>query len=224
MAQWCGVDKHRSQTFKRAEWATITGNSLGRQSWSAKNKSKSVGPSHAPMSSAPVDRPKNRAQAPAVSSGTTCKPAQQAPPDVPQTTMTHQSRDWKRTWLDFFLPMNSQKRASGSHVRTDPRVQYADGHDSDRGQQKAQGYEEPSRGSTEGDSKLVLALARLALQHESERRAHARDYNVVFSMSSSWRRNLSGLQTSMRRQVRSSRRNKERATRAIPTARSQTRC
>ena len=36
-----------------------------------------------------------------------------------------------------------------------------------------------------GDSKLVMALARLALQHESERRAHARDDNVVFSMPSS---------------------------------------
>ena len=37
----------------------------------------------------------------------------------------------------------------------------------------------------ERDSKLVMALARLALQHESERRAHARDDNVVFSMPSS---------------------------------------
>ena len=37
----------------------------------------------------------------------------------------------------------------------------------------------------EGDSKLVKALARLALQHENERRAHARDDNVVFSMPSS---------------------------------------
>ena len=38
MAQWCGADKHRSQTIKRAERATITGNSLGRQSWSAKKQ------------------------------------------------------------------------------------------------------------------------------------------------------------------------------------------
>ena len=37
----------------------------------------------------------------------------------------------------------------------------------------------------ERDSKLVMALARLALQHESERRAHARDDNAVFSMPSS---------------------------------------
>ena len=37
----------------------------------------------------------------------------------------------------------------------------------------------------ERDSKLVMALARLALQHESERRAHARDDNVVFSIPSS---------------------------------------
>ena len=37
----------------------------------------------------------------------------------------------------------------------------------------------------ERDSKLVMAQARLALQHESERRAHARDDNVVFSMPSS---------------------------------------
>ena len=34
-------------------------------------------------------------------------------------------------------------------------------------------------------NKLVMALARLALQHESERRAHARDDNSVFSMPSS---------------------------------------
>ena len=37
----------------------------------------------------------------------------------------------------------------------------------------------------ERDSKLVMALARLALQHESERRANARDDNAVFSMPSS---------------------------------------
>ena len=140
------------QTSESNNQESRVGHNHRQFSWKAKlvskkNKCKSVGPSHAPMSSVPVDRPKNRAQAPAVSSGTTCKPAQQAPPDVPQTTMTHQSRDWKRTWLEVFLPTNSQKRASGSHVRTDPRV-YADGHDSDRGQQKAQGYEEPSRGSS----------------------------------------------------------------------------
>ena len=38
LAQWCGVDKHRSQTIKRAEWATTTHNSLGRHSWSAEKK------------------------------------------------------------------------------------------------------------------------------------------------------------------------------------------
>ena len=70
----------------------------------------------------------------------------------------------------------------------------------------------------EGDSKLVMALVRLALQHESERRAHANDDNVVF------RRNSSGRQTNTRRQVLSSRRNKARTTPAIPTTRSQTRC
>ena len=40
----------------------------------------------------------------------------------------------------------------------------------------------------ERDSKLAMALARLALQHESERRAHASDDNVVFSIPSSGER------------------------------------
>ena len=46
MAQRCGTDKHQSQSIKRAEWAATTGNSLGRQSWSVKNKSKPIRPSH----------------------------------------------------------------------------------------------------------------------------------------------------------------------------------
>ena len=163
--QWCGVDKHRSQTTKRAEWATSTGNSLGRHSWSANNKCKTIGSSHAPMSSAPVDRSKTRAQAPAGSSGTTCKPAQQAPSDVPQTTMTHQSRDSKRAWLEVFLPTKESKTPMDTTA--------------------TEAKKSPAEQVPELDSKLVLALARLALQHESERRAHARDDNVVFSMPSS---------------------------------------
>ena len=53
------------------------------------------------------------------------------------------------------------------------------------GNKKRKGMKSPTEEVPEGDSKLVLALARLALQHESERRAHARDDNVVFSMPSS---------------------------------------
>ena len=93
-----------------------------------------------------------------------------------------------------------------SHVRTDPGVQHADGCNKKRKGMKSPTDEEEV---PERDSKLVMALARLALQHESERRAHARDDNVV---------NFSGRQTSTRRQALSSGRNKARTTRAIPTA------
>ena len=48
LAQWCGVDKHRSQTIKRAEWATTTGNSLtvGQQKTNAKRLDHPMHPCH----------------------------------------------------------------------------------------------------------------------------------------------------------------------------------
>ena len=52
---------------------------------------------------------------------------------------------------------------------------------------KRKGMKSPTdeREVPERDSKLVMALARLALQHGNDGRAHARDDNVVFPMPSS---------------------------------------
>ena len=110
MAQWCGTDKHQSQSIKRAEWAATTGNSLGRQSWSVKNKSPPIRPSHVPTPSAPVDTTTNRPQTSVVPSPTTPTSARRAPPDVSQLTATHQSSDSKQTRLEVFLSTNRQKR------------------------------------------------------------------------------------------------------------------
>ena len=139
------------------------------------------------MSSALFDRSKTRAQAPAGSSGTTSTSAQRALPYVPQVTATHQSRDSKQTRLEVFISTNRQNRETVSHVWTDSRVQLADGHDSEGGNKKRKGKKNPTDEEEVPvkDSKLVVALARLALQHESERRVHSRDDNAVFSMPSS---------------------------------------
>ena len=224
MAQWCGTDKHQSQSIKRAEWAATTGNSLGRQSWSAQNKSKPIRPSHVPMPSAPVDTTMSKPQTSVVPSATTSASAQRALPDVPQLTATHQSRDSEQTRLEGFLSTKRQKR-DGEPCSDRSRSPTCD---SERGQQKAQGHEKsdrrggrPSEGQQAGDGPGETRPATRERKTSPRQERQRSLLDALFGRA--------GEGTSVGgRQVRgdrlNSRRNKARTTRAIPTARSQTRC
>ena len=178
MAQWCGADKHRSQTIKRAEWATTTGNSLGRRSWSAKNK-KQIDRT-IPLTDRRADhRHQQYHQLPHVSQHSKHRQTSHSR----QRPINHVIR--RGLGSRSFSQRTVRNVSQGAMFGPIPESNTPMDATATEANKKRKGMKSPAEEVPEGDSKLVMALARLALQRESERRAHARDDNVVFSMSSS---------------------------------------